>query len=74
MKKIKKFTLIRDVQVLTANEQKEIYGGETEQEGCAGKTYEKCSGPCVLDGYEGYCGWTYYNFNRCTCGIAIIGK
>lgn len=54
MKKIKKFTLTSDVQLLSTNEQKEIVGGDLILEGCAHKTHEQCSGACILGGYEGY--------------------
>lgn len=54
MKKIKKFTLTSDVQLLSTNEQKEIVGGDLIIEGCAHKTHEQCSGACILDGYEEY--------------------
>ncbi len=73
MKKIKKFTLTSDVQLLSTNEQKEIVGGDFILEGCAHKTHEQCYGACILDGYEGVCGWSYGSFNRCTCAVVYIG-
>ena len=72
MKHLKK-NCMKGQEYLSTDEMKLVKGGYKIPTGCEGKSKEACGGSCVADGiYEGTCGWSEGNYNRCTCGYVTL--
>lgn len=73
MRKLKKFVITSDVKFLTDIEQSKLLGGESTITGCEDKSQDQCSGECYIGTDRGFCGWSYADYNRCTCAVVTIG-